>query len=166
MTAPTWIRAFALVAAAAALTACSSDAPSVGVQADTAASAGAFERPPLSRPPEYAARPDADASGVPAEDDSEPVVFDRADADAETVPTSAEQPQSLSDGEAALLGRAAAPPAAGPDAPGAPDDDSELSPEVVTRLATGGATDGTDRAVGDSGIRFRQDDPWLSDGLL
>jgi hypothetical protein len=130
-----------LLALAAALAGCSSDGgPDVREQLAQNARASAagdtsYALPPLSRPPDFGARPEIDSDGNPVDDDG-PTVFRQPEGQGQDVPARIARIPDLSDGTRAFLAKAvpAEESAAGRGASAPP-------PALVERLATGGDVD-------------------------
>lgn len=153
--------AAALLAVAAVLAGCSSDdGPSVQdklVQSARSSETGdtSYVLPPLSRPPEFGARPDVDTDGTFAADGG-PTVFRAPGEPGQDIPPRIAQLSGLSDGSRAFLAKAV-PAEASSDG-----QDRAVAPELIERLATGGdVTDAGSEATGGRQIEVERQTGWF-----
>ena len=143
----------------AVLVGCSSD-DGPTVQEKLAASARATEAgdtsyalPPLSRPPEFGARPDVDTEGTL--NDDAPTVFRRPEGQGQEIPPRIARIPGLSDGSRAFLAKAV--PAEEPTS----DRDRGPAPELIERLATGGDVTDAGSATGGRQVRIERQTGWF-----
>ena len=153
-------RAGALLLAAALLAGCSSDdGPSVEEKLAASARANeagetSFTLPPLSRPPEFGARPDVDTEGTLSDD--QPTVFRQPEGQGQAIPPRIARIPGLSDGSRAFLAKAV------PANESQTARDGGASPELIERLATGGDTaDGGSEATGGRQVRIERERGWF-----
>ena len=152
-------RGAAALLTAAVLAGCSSDdGPSV--QEKLAANARATEAgetsyalPPLSRPPEFGARPDADSEGTL--NDDEPTVFRRSEGQGQAIPPRIARIPGLSDGSRAFLAKAV------PAEESSNGRDRSPDPELIERLATGGDVSDGGSATGGRQVRIERQSGWF-----
>jgi hypothetical protein len=125
------------------LAGCGSDAPTASEQLAARADrpeTSAFTPPPLSRPPEYGARPEVDETVGTG--DEGPTVFRRESAEGAEVPPEVARIEGLSDGSRALLARAMEGGGERAREAGRRERANRPDPELVERLATGGDVTG------------------------
>lgn len=153
--------AAAALLTAAVLAGCSSDdGPTVEeklVQSarDTEAGDTSYALPPLSRPPQFGARPEVDTEGTLGNDD-EPTVFRQPEGQGQDIPPRIARIPGLSDGSRAFLARAV------PAEETAASSDRGASPELIERLATGGdVPDAGSQATGGRQVRIERQSGWF-----
>ncbi|MBK1667895.1 hypothetical protein CKO28_07585 [Rhodovibrio sodomensis] len=153
-------RTAAALLAAAVLTGCGSDdGPSVQEKLTANARASAagetsYALPPLSRPPEFGARPDIDSEGTLNDDES--TVFRQPEGQGQDIPPRIARIPGLSDGSRAFLAKAV------PAEARADPRDRGPSPELVERLATGGDVAGPGgKANGGRAVRIERQSGWF-----
>ncbi|WP_156092509.1 hypothetical protein [Rhodovibrio salinarum] len=153
-------RAGVVLLAVAALAGCSSDdGPSI--QEKLAANARASETgdrsyalPPLSRPPEFGARPELDTDGTLADDG--PTVFREPSGQEQDIPARIAEIPGLSDGSRAFLAKAV------PAEEGTSGDERAASPELIERLATGdNVADAGSEATAGRKVRIERQSGWF-----
>jgi hypothetical protein len=143
----------------AVLAGCSSDdGPSVQekLAANTRATeAGdtSYALPPLSRPPEFGARPDVDTEGTL--NDDAPTVFRRPEGQGQKIPPRIARIPGLSDGSRAFLAKAV--PGEAPDS----GPDQGPAPELIERLATGGDVTNGGSATDGRQVRIERQTGWF-----
>ena len=153
-------RTGALLLAAALVAGCSSDdGPSVQEKLAVSARANeagetSFALPPLSRPPEFGARPDVDTEGTL--NDDEPTVFRQPEGQGQAIPPRIARMPGLSDGSRAFLAKAV------PAEETPPARERGASPELIERLATGGdVAGGGSAATGGRQVRIERETGWF-----
>ena len=153
-------RTAAALLTAAVLAGCSSDDDGPSIEEKLAASARATEAgdtsyalPPLSRPPEFGARPDVDTEGTL--NDDEPTVFRRQEGQGQEIPPRIARIPGLSDGSRAFLAKAV--PGEEPDS----GRDQRPAPELIERLATGGDVTDAGAATGGRQVRIERQSGWF-----
>jgi hypothetical protein len=152
-------RAAAALLAAAVLAGCSAGDDGPTIEEKLAASTRAtgagdtsYALPPLSRPPEFGARPDVDSEGTL--NDDEPTVFRQSEGQGQEIPPRIARIPGLSDGSRAFLAKAV--PAEEPARAG----DRGPAPELIERLATGGDVDDAG-AAGGRKVRIERQTGWF-----
>ncbi len=145
----------------AVLAGCSSD-DGPTVEEKLAANARASEagetnyvQPPLSRPPEFGARPDVDTEGTL--NDDEPTVFRRPEGQGQEIPPRIARIPGLSDGSRAFLAKAVPAEESSSDR----DRGRGPAPELIERLATGGDVTDGGSATGGRQVRIERKTGWF-----
>jgi hypothetical protein len=153
-------RSLPVLLAGIALAGCSSDdGPSVEEKLAASARASAagdtsYALPPLSRPPEFGARPDVDSEGTLS--DNEPTVFRQPADEGPGIPPRIARIPGLSDGSRAFLAKAV------PEEARDRATERGASPDLIERLATGGDVAGASTAAAGGGqVRIERQSGWF-----